>query len=45
MGGLRVPNIPSEFKAFSGPTVHTAAWDWSMDYKDKRIAIIGSGSR
>lgn len=45
MGGLRVPHAPKEFKSFQGPVTHTAAWDWSVDFKDKRVAIIGSGSR
>lgn len=46
MGSLRIPNIPAEFKEFKGgPVVHTGAWDSSIDFKDKRVAIVGSGSR
>jgi cation diffusion facilitator CzcD-associated flavoprotein CzcO len=44
-GLLRVPNIPPEFKAFKGQVVHTANWDPSIDYKGKRVALVGSGSR
>lgn len=45
VGGLRVPNIPPEFKAFKGQMVHTAKWESSINFKDKRVALIGSGSR
>lgn len=46
MGSLRMPNIPTEFRQFKGgPVVHTAAWNSSIDFKDKRVAIVGSGSR
>ncbi|EXK27312.1 hypothetical protein FOMG_16130 [Fusarium oxysporum f. sp. melonis 26406] len=29
---------------FKGKLVHTAAWDTSLDWSDKRVAIIGNGS-
>ncbi|KAH6871816.1 hypothetical protein B0T10DRAFT_416993 [Thelonectria olida] len=29
---------------FKGYTVHTAAWDSSIDLKDKSVAVIGSGA-
>lgn len=45
IGGLRVPNIPPEFTKFNGPIVHTADWDHSVDFENKRVALIGSGSR
>jgi cation diffusion facilitator CzcD-associated flavoprotein CzcO len=45
IGSLRIPHIPEQFKSYQGSVVHTAAWDWSVDFKDKRVAIIGSGSR
>ncbi|KAG2220688.1 hypothetical protein INT45_012552 [Circinella minor] len=44
LGPLRIPNIPKEFSKFQGPIVHTAQWDATIDYTNKRIAIIGSGA-
>ncbi|KAI8147577.1 hypothetical protein BJV82DRAFT_710071 [Fennellomyces sp. T-0311] len=44
LGPLRVPSIPSEFSGFQGPIVHTAKWDSSIDYTNKRVAVIGSGA-
>ncbi|KAI9264198.1 putative flavoprotein [Phascolomyces articulosus] len=44
VGGLRIPNVPEEYTGFSGPIVHTTYWDSSIDYTNKRIAIIGSGA-
>ncbi|KAI9257354.1 flavoprotein [Phascolomyces articulosus] len=44
LGPLRVPNIPSEFAKFQGPIVHTTQWDSTLDYSNKRIAVIGSGA-
>ncbi|KAI9840562.1 MAG: hypothetical protein M1837_001542 [Sclerophora amabilis] len=37
------PNIPG-LHDFKGPLVHSAAWDHSFDYKNKDVALIGSGS-
>jgi 4-hydroxyacetophenone monooxygenase len=45
VGCLRILNTPSEFKEFKGQVVHTASWDDSVDFKGKRVALIGSGSR
>jgi 4-hydroxyacetophenone monooxygenase len=46
MGTLSVPNIPSELKNFTGgPIIHTYNWDSSIEYKGKRIALVGSGAR
>lgn len=45
VGCLRIINTPPEFKSFKGPIVHTAKWDHSIDFKDKRVALVGSGSR
>ncbi|KAF4553588.1 Pyridine nucleotide-disulfide oxidoreductase-like protein 16 [Elsinoe fawcettii] len=28
---------------FKGPIVHTARWDHSLSYKNKRVAVIGNG--
>lgn len=46
MGGLHKPNIP-DFKgqeAFAGPTMHSAQWNHAVDFKDKRVALIGSAA-
>ncbi|KAI8640580.1 putative flavin-binding monooxygenase-like protein [Parasitella parasitica] len=44
VGSLRIINVPSEFKTFKGKVVHTGAWDNTIDFKDKRVALVGSGS-
>ncbi|KAI9306519.1 hypothetical protein BJ944DRAFT_248152 [Cunninghamella echinulata] len=44
LGPLRIPNIPEEFKNFEGPLVHTAFWDKSIDYTNKKVGMIGSGA-
>ncbi|GAA5798613.1 hypothetical protein HPULCUR_004018 [Helicostylum pulchrum] len=44
LGPLRVPNVPSQFKNFTGTTVHTANWDKTVDFKDKNVAVVGSGA-
>lgn len=30
-------------ESFNGPMFHTARWDHSVSYKDKRVAVIGNG--
>ena len=45
-GGLSQPKIP-EFKGqdtFKGKTMHTGLWDHSYDYRNKRVAVIGSAA-
>ncbi|MEZ5003358.1 MAG: NAD(P)/FAD-dependent oxidoreductase [Chitinophagales bacterium] len=45
-GGLSQPNIP-DFKnldQFKGKTMHSARWDHSYDYKDKKVAVVGSAA-
>jgi len=45
-GPLSTPVIP-DFKgkeSFKGKSFHTNDWDQDYDYRDKRIAIIGSGA-
>ncbi|KAH0829681.1 putative sterigmatocystin biosynthesis monooxygenase stcW [Fonsecaea pedrosoi] len=37
------PNIPG-LHSFKGKLMHSAAWDPSVDYRDKKVAIIGTGS-
>ncbi|KAJ8662953.1 hypothetical protein O0I10_001129 [Lichtheimia ornata] len=44
LGPLRIPNIPEEFKGFQGTIVHTTEWDSSIDYTNKKLAVIGSGA-
>lgn len=40
---LQMPDIRG-LSQFSGPILHTAAWDSSIELKDKRVAVIGSGA-
>lgn len=37
------PDIPG-IHDFKGPYMHTAKWDSSFDWTDKRVALIGAGS-
>lgn len=37
------PQVPGLFD-FKGKLVHTAAWDTSYDWENKRVAVIGNGS-
>lgn len=37
------PDIPG-LKEFKGHLTHSASWDHSYDYSNKRIAVIGNGS-
>jgi len=37
------PNIKG-IETYKGTLVHSAAWDTSLDWTDKRVAIIGNGS-
>ena len=37
------PNIPG-LESFKGACFHTAEWDHSVDLKDKRVGVIGTGS-
>lgn len=46
MGGLHKPSIPP-FKGlhtFQGPTMHSAQWAQKVDFKEKRVAVIGSAA-
>jgi 4-hydroxyacetophenone monooxygenase len=38
-----IPDIPG-LDEFSGPVMHTAAWDNSVDLAAKRVAVIGNGA-
>ncbi|KAI9014347.1 flavin-binding monooxygenase-like protein [Phycomyces nitens] len=44
LGSLRIPRVPEIFKGFEGTIVHTGAWDSSIDFTNKRVAVIGTGS-
>jgi 4-hydroxyacetophenone monooxygenase len=39
----RFPDIPGREK-FAGPSFHSAKWDHSVDLKDKRVIVIGTGA-
>ena len=39
----RYPDIPG-LEDFEGRVMHSARWDWSYDFKDKKIAVIGNGN-
>ncbi|KAJ5489243.1 FAD-binding monooxygenase ktnD [Penicillium diatomitis] len=39
----RYPDIPG-LDDFEGRVMHSARWDWSYDFKGKRIAVIGNGA-
>ncbi|MCK6510587.1 NAD(P)/FAD-dependent oxidoreductase [Myxococcota bacterium] len=45
-GGLSKPAIPKITGAdsFVGPRFHSAEWDHSVDLKNKRVAVIGTGA-
>lgn len=38
-----IPNIPG-LEDFQGACFHSAHWDHSIDYSDKRVGVIGNGS-
>ncbi|KAI7890615.1 uncharacterized protein EV154DRAFT_247520 [Mucor mucedo] len=44
LGPLSVPNVPPQFKSFTGTTVHTALWDPTIDFTNKKVAVIGNGA-
>ncbi|KAJ9642218.1 hypothetical protein H2204_002587 [Knufia peltigerae] len=46
LGNLNVwklPDIPG-LQSFKGKIMHSAGWDTSYDYTDKKVALIGAGS-
>ncbi|MUL65835.1 monooxygenase [Mycobacterium sp. CBMA 234] len=46
VGMVNRPSIPPlpGLDEFSGPVMHTAAWDPSVDLTGKRVAVIGTGA-
>jgi 4-hydroxyacetophenone monooxygenase len=46
VGQLNKPSVPdiNGIDEFNGPIIHTGAWDSSFNYKDKNIALIGTGA-
>lgn len=46
MGGLHAANIPDLPGAenFAGPIMHTAQWDESVEFEDKKALVIGSAA-
>ncbi|MEO6717880.1 MAG: NAD(P)/FAD-dependent oxidoreductase [Novosphingobium sp.] len=46
VGMLNRPKVPpiNGLESFAGPKFHTARWDHSVDYKGKRVGMIGTGA-
>ncbi|MCW2770822.1 MAG: 4-hydroxyacetophenone monooxygenase, partial [Aeromicrobium sp.] len=46
VGGLHIPNVPEIAGAdsFEGPRFHSAEWDHTIDLKDKKVVVIGTGA-
>ena len=46
MGQLNEPLIPDfpGLDSFSGPVIHTARWDHSIDFAGKKVAVVGTGA-
>ena len=46
VGMLNRPKVPpiKGLESFAGPKFHTARWDHSVDYKGKRVGMIGTGA-
>jgi cation diffusion facilitator CzcD-associated flavoprotein CzcO len=45
-GGLHLPAFPDipGMEDFTGPSMHSAQWDHSVDFSGKRVAVIGSAA-
>lgn len=43
LNSYKWPNIPT-LKKFKGDLVHTARWPQDLEWKNKKIAVLGSGS-
>lgn len=46
VGQLNRPKLPTikGLDVFQGPVFHSARWDHSLDVRDRRIAVVGSGA-
>jgi len=46
MGPLSKPNIPQipGAERFAGPAFHSSRWDYSIDLRGKRVAVVGTGA-
>jgi cation diffusion facilitator CzcD-associated flavoprotein CzcO len=46
VGLLSEPSFPNwpGLDRFRGKVIHTAKWDRSLDYRQKRVAVVGTGS-
>jgi 4-hydroxyacetophenone monooxygenase len=46
VGQLNRPSLPDipGIDTFEGPAFHSARWDHSVDYKGKRVALVGAGA-
>ncbi len=46
VGQLNRPNLPDipGIEQFAGASFHSARWDHSVDYRGKRVAVIGAGA-
>jgi cation diffusion facilitator CzcD-associated flavoprotein CzcO len=46
MGPLSKPNIPQipGAERFAGPAFHSSRWDYSVDLRGKRVAVVGTGA-
>ncbi len=46
VGQLNRPNLPDidGLDQFEGAWFHSAAWDHSVDYRGKRVAVVGAGA-
>jgi cation diffusion facilitator CzcD-associated flavoprotein CzcO len=45
LGQLDIPKWPqiAGRNTFAGPSFHSARWNWDVDLKGKRVAVIGNG--
>lgn len=43
-GPLREPSIPSVFRGFTGPMMHSAQWDSAARLENKIVGVVGCGS-
>lgn len=46
LGGLHIPNVPDfpGLDSFRGAFFHSARWEHDREFRDKQVAVIGSGA-